>query len=98
MSSEFPLPLHHQQGTGQNVAYTTAARSTQLGAQTYAVRVQSTSACHIRFGDVTVVAVSTDALVNAGAPGETIGCAPKQYISVVQDSAGGTLNIVELTR
>lgn len=99
MSSEQPIPLKLQTGKTQNVAYTaTAARSTQLGAQTYAIRVQSTTACHIRIDGSTVVAITTDTLINANAPGENIGVSPGQYVSAVQDSAGGNLNITEMTR
>ena len=99
MSSEQPVPLKLNNGTAQNVTYTaSSARSTQLGAQTYAVRLQSTTACHIRIDGSTVVALTTDTLINGGAPGETIGCSPGQYVAAIQDSAGGKLNITELTR
>ena len=99
MSSEQPIPLKLQNGTAQNVTYTaSSARSTQLGAQTYGVRLQSTTACHIRIDGSTVAALTTDTLINGGAPGEVFGCSPGQYVAAIQDSAGGKLNITELTR
>lgn len=85
-----------QQNAGQNLTFGAASvTSTAFGTQTYAIRVSCiTSNCHVRIGSV---AVATDMLVKASDPPQYISARPGETLSVIQDAAGGTLNVVELT-
>ena len=85
-------------GSGQNVSI--GAASTQaankFGAQTRACYVYASANCHIRIGQ-NPTAVATDTFIVGGASGVVLGCNPNDLIAVIQDSAGGTLNVTDLT-
>jgi hypothetical protein len=77
-------------GVAQNVAIGAAhAESTAVGSTL--IRVVATSACHVRIG-AAPVAVATDGLLPAGQV-EYFMCLATDKVSVLQDSAGGTLNV-----
>lgn len=84
-------------GTVQKVAYTTAANSSAVGAQTYAVRLVATTACHVKVSKAGTSATATDGYIAANAPPEYVCVSPGDIISVVQDASGGNLWITELT-
>ncbi len=86
-----------QQNAGQNLTFGAAAiSSTAFGAQTYAIRVSCiTSNCHVRLGGA--AALATDMLIKATDQPQYLSARPGETISVIQDSASGVLNVVELT-
>lgn len=91
-------PFKHLPGTTQKLATSaTAKASTAFGAQTYAVRVVCTAACHIAFGPAPV-ATTSDAYLAPNNRGEFIGVTPGEMLSVVEDSAAGVLYVTELSR
>ena len=82
----------------QVVSYTgTAANSSAVGSQTYAVRLVATTACHVRINATTPTAVTTDTYLAALAPAEYVAVSPGDIISAVQDASNGKLYITELT-
>lgn len=89
-------------GAAQNVAIsTTSAASTAFGAQTYQIRVacQLTAGTdvHIRVGDGTPTAVTTDSLLPVNWV-EYLTCTPGQKIAVIGGAlAVGTLSVTEIT-
>lgn len=85
-------------GSGQNVAIGAAAvSSAAIGAQTYAVRITATGACHVEFDGV--VATAKSALIAANVTGQIFKVQPGTTISVIQDgTATGNCNIVEMSR
>lgn len=90
-------PVRPIAGTGQNITVGAAsAASTAFGANTFAVYVSSTTNCHIRLGQVPV-AVATDMLVKASDPPLLLKTAPGEKLAVIQDTAAGTLNVIEVT-
>lgn len=93
-----PTPYKHLPGTTQALTTGAAAvSSAAFGAQTYAVRVVCTAACHIAFGPAPV-ATANDAYLAPGVRGEFIGVTPGEKLSVIQDTASGKLYVTELTR
>lgn len=84
-------------GASQNVTIGAAsAQSTAFGAGVFDVRVVATVACYVRV-DTNPTAVTTDTYLPAGVP-EYFRVSPGQKMAVIQASAGGTLNITEMTR
>ncbi len=85
-----------QQNAGQNLAFGAASiTSTAFGSQTYAIRVSALTAnCHVRLG---ASAASTDMLIKYTDQPQYISVRPGETLSVIQDAAAGTLNVVELT-
>jgi hypothetical protein len=90
---------HLQAGTGKNVAIGAASvQSAAVGAQTYAIRVVATGACHIETGP-NPTATATSALIAANAHGEYFKVSPGDKVAVIQDgTATGNLNIVEMSK
>lgn len=85
-------------GTGQNLTVGAASvSSTAVGSETHMVRLSATTNCHVRTGNGTVTAVATDMLVKTTDGPLIIGIGPGDKIAVIEDSAAGTLNIVEMT-
>ena len=100
MSGWMPIaPWKIQPGTVQAVPYTgTSAETTAVGSQTRAVLLYATSTCHIRYGQGAQAAVAaTDFPLPGGASPLILGCSPGDRFAAVQDTAGGTLWLVELT-
>jgi hypothetical protein len=91
-------PVRPIAGTGQNITVgaASAASANPFGSATFAVYVSSTTNCHIRIGQ-TPVAVATDMLVKASDPPLLLKVAPGEKIAAIQDTAGGTLNVIEVT-
>lgn len=90
-------PVRPIAGTGQNL--TTGAASvvsTAFGTNTFAVYVSATANCHIRLGTAPV-AVATDMLIKASDPPIMLKVAPGEKIAAIQDTASGTVNIIEVT-
>jgi hypothetical protein len=88
-------------GTGQNLTFgASSVASTAFDAgneNAQAIQVSATTAnCHIQIGTAPV-AVVTDLLVKASDPPLILRIAPGEKLAVIQDTATGTLNIVELT-
>lgn len=90
---------HLQAGTGKNVAIGAASvQSTAVGAQTYAIRICATGACHIETGP-NPVATATSALISANTYAEYFKVSPGDKVAVIQDGAAtGNCNIVEMSR
>ena len=61
-----------------------------------AVRLVSTTACHVFIGIPTGTALATHTYLPANFP-EVFGVVAGQKVSVIQDAAGGTLSITELS-
>ena len=86
------------EGNDQKVAVGAAsAASAAVGAQTYAVLLSTSTNCHIAFGTAPV-ATTSNWLLKATDPGLVLGIAPGEKIAVIQDTAGGSLYIMELTQ
>lgn len=85
-------------GSGQNITAsgTAANNSAAFANNTSIIRVATTEAIRYRVGPL-AVAVATDTLLPAGAV-EYIGVAAGDRLSVIQDSAGGTVSVSEVTR
>jgi hypothetical protein len=86
-----------RQGATQKVAYTgTAGTITNgVGAQTYQVRVVTTTDAFILIGD-SPTATTSDMPTFAGLP-EYFTITPGQKVSAIQSSAGGSLYVTELS-
>lgn len=78
----------------------TSAASVAFGSNTHDIRVVCTTNCHINIGDGTPTAAATDDngfYLPAGVV-EYFHVSPGQKIAAIQDSAGGTLCVAEMTR
>jgi len=90
--------------TCQQVAYTgTSASSNAFGVTTYMIRVVANSACHIKVGDGTQTAATTDPFLPANwveyiivTPGQKIGAIQASSAGLITATAG-SLNVTELT-
>lgn len=93
-NGEIPRPLA---GEGQSVAYTATAGRTAAAftAQTRGVWVWATSNVHLRVGNSSVTATTSDASIPANRLVQ-IRVNPGEYISFRQVSAGGTAYVGEL--
>ena len=85
-------------GTVQNIAFTaTAGQLTNaVGDSTRVVRIVSDQDCYYKFG-ANPTATTSDTFLPAGVV-EYLAIARGEKISVVQASAGGTLNVTEMTK
>lgn len=85
-------------GTTQvvTVSGTSASISNALGAQTYQVRVVSTTACHVLIGDGSITATTSDPYLPAGIP-EYFTCSPGQKVAFIQSAAGGSAYVTEMS-
>lgn len=85
-------------GTVQTVSFTgTAGTVTNgFGSETRAILIRVTADAHVRIGQ-SPTAVSTDTLIKATDSPLVFGCSPTDKISAIQDSAGGTLYVTELS-
>lgn len=85
-------------GSGQNITSsgTAANNSTAFGENTSIIRIAPSEAIRYRIGP-SATAVATDTLLPAGAV-EYVGVAKGDRLSVIQDSAGGTVSVSECTR
>ena len=82
-------------GSGQSITTgATAVTSAAWGAQTYAIRLACTAACHVEFGGAAATANSM--LLNPSSYGEYFKVQPGATLSVIQDSAAGKLSITEV--
>lgn len=89
---------HYRAGTNQTAAYTVASApiTNAVGSQTYAVRLVSTTDCHITFA-ATPVATTGDPYLPANTP-EIFTITPGQKVAAIRASADGTLHVTELTQ
>jgi hypothetical protein len=84
-------------GASQDVAFTgSSAASAAFGAQTYKVRLVTTTDCRIRISDGTPTAVATDTYLPALAA-EYFTVTPGQKVAAIQVSSAGTLNVTEVS-
>jgi hypothetical protein len=83
--------------TAQSVAYTGTAGTiaNAVGSQTYKVRVVATTDCYIKI-DNGPTATTSDTLL-PGLSAEYFTITPGQKVSAIQVSAGGTLNVTEIS-
>lgn len=84
-------------GTHQSIAYTGTAGTiaNAVNAHTRAVRVVSTSACYLAFGQAPT-ATSAGVYMPADRP-EIFMVSGGEKVSAIQVSAGGTLHVTELS-
>ena len=98
--SAMPIaPWRFIDGSAQKVAYTaTAGTSSAVGTMTRAILVAVTTDAHVRITPSGIAAVAaTDMLIKAAYPPVVLGVSPGDKVSVIQDAAGGSLFMVELT-
>lgn len=99
----FPKQHSSRQGAIKNITLAaTAASSGAFGAQTYQLRLSTTSACWYLISEdgtegATVAASKTNASYLPANVIEYVTVTPGQKLSAIQDSATGTLNITEMT-
>lgn len=88
-----PIP-----GSGQNITTsgTAANNSTDFAANTQIIRICATQAIRYRVG-FSATAVATDTRLPADAV-EYIGIVKGERLSVIQESAAGTVSVTEMTR
>lgn len=77
------------------VAATSAACSNAFGEGVSAVRVSSTTNCHIRLG-ATPVAVTSDMYLPAGAV-EFLAVQPGEKLAAIRTTTSGTLHVTEIS-
>lgn len=76
-----------------------SAQSAVFGAQTKEIRVVSTTACHINIGqNPTAAATDNNGFYLPANVVEYLHVTPGQRLAVIQDTAGGTLCVAEMTR
>lgn len=89
-----------RQGASQNitVAGTSAAVTNPFGANIFDIRVVSTTNCWIKIdGTPTATTGAGSSYLPAGVV-EYFHVNPGQKIAAIQDAAGGTCNVTEMTR
>jgi len=83
-----------------NQTITTGAVSVLLtnpfGTYTTVVRLCATAACHIKIGNPTATATTSDPYLPANTPWY-IFVAPGQKIAAIQNAAGGVLHVTEMS-
>lgn len=72
------------------------AESAAMGSQTRAVLLSATADCHVAIGKG-AQATMNDTLIKAAYPPIVLACSPADVVSVIEDSAAGTLYVTELT-
>lgn len=70
-----------------------SAASAEVSPQVFVVRLFSTTDCHIAFD---AAATTNSTRMAAGAP-EYFAVSPGQTVNVIQNSAGGTLYVTEMS-
>lgn len=76
-----------------------SAQSAVWGANTFEIRVVSTTACHINIGqNPTAAASDNNGMYLPANVVEYFHVSPGQRLAVIQDAAGGTLCVSEMTR
>src|SRR5437899_1389754 len=99
MAALFDKQSASRQGVSQTVAYTGTSTTitNAFGAQTYQIRISSTTACHYKVVEAAGGAAAvTDSLLPINWV-EYVNVSPGQKISAIQDSAGGTLSVTEMS-
>jgi hypothetical protein len=77
----------------------TSAQSAAFGNHTHEVRIVSTTNCHINFGaNPTAAATDNNGIYLPAGVVEYFHVSPGQKVAAIQDSAGGTLCVAEMTR
>lgn len=76
-----------------------SAQSAVFGSQTNEIRVVSTTDCHINIGaSPTAAATDNNGFFLPANVVEYFHVNPGQRLAVIQDAAGGTLSVAEMTR
>lgn len=84
-------------GTDQKVTFAASSvQSAAVGNYTYAVILSTTATCHIAVG-VNPTATATTYLLKATDPSLILGIKPGEKVAAIQDTAGGSLFMTELT-
>lgn len=93
-----PVATTYRPSTTQSKAYTgtSAAVTNAFGSQTYRVRLWATTDCHVVFAG-SPTATTSDMPLTARVP-EYFSVNPGEKVAAIQDSAGGTLYVTELTQ
>jgi hypothetical protein len=83
---------------GQNLTFSgTSAQSAAFQAETRAIQISAITAnCRVRTGK-NPTAVSTDMLIKATDPPLVLAIGNGELLAVIQDTAGGTLSIIEVS-
>src|SRR5579859_6717412 len=69
-----------------------------VGAQTYAVYINCTGACHVEIGTNPTASKTASPFITPNVDGMIFGCAPGDVVAVIQDGAAtGNAYITELT-
>jgi FtsP/CotA-like multicopper oxidase with cupredoxin domain len=77
----------------------TSAQSAAISANCSEIRIVSTTNCHINNGaNPTAAATDNNGFYLPAAVIEYLHVSPGQKVAVIQDSAGGTLCVAEMTR
>lgn len=97
MANKIAGLAHGRPGTTQKVAYTGTAGtiSTAVGSQTRIVRLVVTSNAYVAFG-ASPTATTSDMYMPANVP-EYFTMSPGDKVSAIQDAAGGSLIVTEIT-
>lgn len=74
----------------------TSALSNAFGAMTTVVRLCATAACHVKIGNPSATATTSDMYLPANFP-MYISVVPGQKIAAIQNAAAGVLHITELS-
>jgi hypothetical protein len=78
------------------VGAASATHTNPFGAGITIVRICATTACHVRMGNPTATAVTTDMYVPPNVP-MFLSVAPGQKIAAIQNAAGGFLHVTEMS-
>lgn len=89
--------MYQYPGTTQTVTVgaASAATTNAVGQHTKRIRLISTTACHVAFA-VAPTATTSSMYLAAGRE-EVFAIKPGQKVAVIQNAAGGTLFVTELT-
>ena len=72
------------------------ARVTPVGINT--IRLATTADCYVVIGTTPTATVAAGMLIKASTGGENFGIAAGEQVAVISGTAGGTLNITEMTQ
>lgn len=86
-------------GVSQNVTVAGASAAvTNAFGSVGDVRLVSTTNCWVNFGKTPTAAVAANNIYLPAGVVEYFHVSPGEKVAVIQDSAGGTLNVAEMTR
>lgn len=74
-----------------------SATFTAVGAETYAIRLIATAACHVHISQPTIAATTSDSYIAGFSIPEYVCVSPGDVVTVIQHSGAGVLYLTELT-